>query len=332
MSVSAERAGTATFRERFEVEVPIVGAPMAFISGGELAGAIAAAGGLGLIGGGYGDETWVVEQLALAGEERVRAGRVGVGLISWASHPDALERLAERGVRTFFLSFGDPTAYLAVAARFGARTLCQVQSVDEAVRAEALGTDALVVQGTEAGGHGRDNEQAAVLLAAVRNALPATPTPVLLAGAVSTAADVRRALGLGADGVLVGTRMYATVEALDADEAKQRLVHARREDAVRTSVFDHVRGPAWPSGYNGRALRNSLVARWKESSDDVLANLDRERADYTEAARTGDLDRRVVWAGSGVGAVDTILPAAEVVRDLARGFDPAPVQEQPGQE
>ena len=132
---------------------------MAGIAGGALAAAVTRAGGLGLIGGGYGDVSWIDEQLDIAAD-----AAVGVGLITWALRfrPGLVERLVHRGVRWVWLSFGDDAPHIAVVHQAGAVALCQVQSVAEARRVAAgapaaggAGADVIVAQGQESGGHGR---------------------------------------------------------------------------------------------------------------------------------------------------------------------------------
>jgi nitronate monooxygenase len=289
----------------------MVNAPMAFVAGGALAAAVTAAGGLGLIGGGYGDEGWIDAQRRVAGDPRV-----GVGLITWsvAERRGLVERLLRRGVRTLFLSFGDPSPFIAPAHAAGARVVCQVQSAADASHAAEAGADAIAVQGNEAGGHGRDNEPvmdlAAVVIASV------APLPVLLAGGAVDGADLAAAWRIGAAGVVMGTRFYATDEALDTCAAKQRLVAAADESTVRTSVFDVVRGPTWPEGFTGRALRNALTERWHGNEEALWRSLHRAHAEYQRATAADDPEVRVVWAGTGVGRVRAVQPAANIVESV----------------
>jgi len=306
---TAAKAFCATFR----VQAPIVNAPMAKIAGGSLARAVASAGGLGLIGGGYGDLPWIEQQLAIAENPDV-----GVGLITWAveGRPEIIERLAEIGAQTFFLSFGNPTSLLERIQEIGGRSICQVQTVAEAERAASLGVDALVAQGNEAGGHGRDNETADELAALVLAAVPSTP--MLTAGGKASGTHLTEAWKLGAAGIVVGTAMYATAEALDTAAAKQRLVAATRGDTVRTTVFELVRGPEWPPGYNGRSLINETTKRWHGREGALRLNVGKQRAEYSNAVAADDLSQRVVWAGAGVDGINAVVPAADLTRRIIR--------------
>ena len=297
-------------------EVPaVVNAPMAGITGGALAAAVTRAGGLGFIGGGYGDVSWIDEQLDIAAD-----AAVGVGLITWAlqSRPGLVERVVRRGVRWVWLSFGDAAPHIGVIHQAGAVAVCQVQTVSEARRVAAAGADVIVAQGQESGGHGRDNEPLAELLPAVIAAV--APVPVLAAGGITTRVDRQRAMALGAAGVVIGTRLYASHEALDTDAAKARLVGSTA--TCRTTVFDLVRGPAWPAGYTGRAIVNSTVERWHGRDAALSANLDVARRHYRRAVATDDTDGRVVWAGTGVARIHELLPAGDIVRAIAGpGFE-----------
>jgi nitronate monooxygenase len=288
----------------------VVNAPMAGIAGGALAAAVTRAGGLGFIGGGYGDVSWIEEQLDVAAD-----AEVGVGLITWAlrDRPGLVERLIRRGVRWVWLSFGDPAAHIPVLHEAAAVALCQVQTVAEARRAAAAGADVIVAQGQESGGHGRDHAHLAELLPAVIAAV--APVPVLAAGGITTSVDRQWAMALDAAGVVVGTRLYASDEALDSDAAKDRLVAGTA--TRRTNVFDLVRGPVWPVGYTGRAMINSTIARWHGHEDELRADLDAARRHYRQAVACDDTDVRVVWAGTGVSRIHEILPAGDIVPAIA---------------
>jgi nitronate monooxygenase len=288
----------------------VVNAPMAGIAGGALAAAVSAAGGLGFIGGGYGNVAWIGRQLDIAGDEAV-----GVGLITWAlaGRPRLLELVLGRGVHWIWFSFGDASPHLDIVHAAGALAVCQVQSAEDARRVVEAGADVIVAQGHESGGHGRDNEHLADLLPAVIAAV--TPVPVFAAGGITTAADRRGAMAKGASGVVVGTRLYASHEALDTAAAKATLVASTA--TRRTTVFDLVRGPIWPAGHSGRAVVNSTVERWDGRHAALRADLHAQRRHYRQAVAADDTDVRVVWAGTGVSRIHDILPAGDIVRAIA---------------
>jgi nitronate monooxygenase len=137
--------------KRFGIKHPIVLAPMTPAAGGALASAVAAAGGLGLLGGGYVDRVWFEAQSA-----KVTRSDVGAGFITWTipEDPGLLDYALERHPRAMMLSYSDPAPYAARIKKAGVPLICQVQTLEHAFRAVDVGADVVVAQGTEAGGHG----------------------------------------------------------------------------------------------------------------------------------------------------------------------------------
>lgn len=284
---------------------------MARIAGGALAAAVTKAGGLGFVGGGYGDLAWIGTQLAIAG-----TARVGIGLITWRldEEPDLLASALALAPRALWLSYGDPTPYIDRIRTAGAVAVCQVLAVDDARHAVAAGAQVIVIQGSEAGGHGRAGRGLLTLIPAVVDAVG--PVPVVAAGGIGDGRQLAACWALGAAGIVLGTRLYATPEALDADHAKQRLVDAGGDDTLHTTVFDLLRGPTWPPGYTGRAIANHSTDTWHGREHDLSAVLPAERERYQTAADAGDLDARVLWAGEGVDLIHDVIPAAEIVAHI----------------
>jgi len=141
--------------DAFGIQNPIICAPMALITGGRLVAAVASAGGLGIVGGGYagilGGEPDLKQELA-----HVQGHKFGIGFITWAlaRAPHVLDEVLSRSPYCVFLSFGDPRPFAGRVRQSGAKLICQVQTlrhVDEALEA---GAAAIVAQGAEAGGHG----------------------------------------------------------------------------------------------------------------------------------------------------------------------------------
>jgi len=298
------------FAETLDLAYPVALAPMAAVAGGELASAVSNAGGLGLVGGGYGDPTWLQRELQIVSTQSHK--KWGVGLITWNATPESVELALSYCPDVFFLSFGDPAAYIPTIINADCLVMCQVQEVDEACKAAELGAHVIVAQGAEAGGHG-----------AVRATLPlvptivdaVAPTPVLAAGGIGDGRGIAAALALGAAGVVVGTRFCVAEEALMHPSAQRRLLVARGGDTMRTRVFDIVRDHDWPISYTGRALRNQFSTRWHGSDADLAQNaMERER--YQSAVEKSDFETALIWAGECVEMLDRVEPAATILDQM----------------
>ena len=241
-------------------------------------------------------------------------GPWGVGLITWSIAQSVLELALEFGPHAFMLSFGDPRPYAPAIKSAGCKLICQVQDVEQARVAREAGADIIVAEGTEAGGHS-GTRATLPLVPAVVDAV--APTPVVAAGGIADGRGLAAALMLGAHGALIGTRFYASTEALGRDGAKQRIVAGRGEETARTRAFDIVRRYAWPERFAGRALRNRFLERWDGRENDLTAALETERPAYQAAARAGDYDTAVVWAGEAVDLIDSVESAAALVARIS---------------
>ncbi len=292
----------------FDLQYPIVLAPMGSVSGGHLAAEVSNAGGLGMVGGGYGDPSWLRQELARVKARTDRAW--GVGFITWSIDRSRIELALEHQPAALMLSFGDPRPYGPLVRSAGCKLICQVQDLEGARIAQEAGADLIVAQGSEAGGHGA-RRATLPLVPAVVDAV--APTPVLAAGGIADGRGLAAALMLGAQGVLLGTRFYASVEALGTDEAKRRIVAAQGAETARTRVFDIVRSLAWPTENTGRALRNGFLDRWHGREDALAKAREPEGAAYHDAVRRADYDTAVVWAGEAVDLIQDIERAGALV-------------------
>ncbi len=291
---------------------PVVLAPMGGVSGGRLAAAVSNAGGLGLIGGGYGDPAWLRTELEIVAKETNRPW--GVGFITWSVDRETLALALGHRPHAVMLSFGDLRPYAAMVRDAGCRLICQVQDVAGARAARDAGADLVVAQGTEGGGHG-GGRATLPLVPALVDAV--APLPVVAAGGIADGRGLAAALMLGAHGALVGTRFYASHEALGSDRAKQRIAAASGDDTERTTVFDIVRRLDWPRPYTGRALRNGFMRRWHEREDELSASLAVEAPAFQAAAGAADFDTAMVWAGEAVDLVRSVDAAGEIVERIA---------------
>jgi nitronate monooxygenase len=292
------------------IEHPVLLAPMDIVSGGRLAAAVSQAGGLGLIGGGYGDGAWIEREHASAGN-----ARIGCGFITWslAKHPELLDGVLSHQPAAIMLSFGDPSPFAPAIRATGARLICQVQTVAQAIEAKDAGADVIVAQGTEAGGHGQ-SEPLFTLLPQVVDAC--RDIPVVAAGGIADGRGMAASMMLGAEGVLMGTRFYASQEADGHPEAKRRIVAAGGGQTVRSIIFDLSRRNRWPAPYTGRVLRNRHVERWLGREDELETEAEEVARDYAAARERGDFDVAGVIAGDACALIHDIPPAGEIVERI----------------
>jgi nitronate monooxygenase len=122
---------------------------------------------------------------------------------------------------------------------------------------------------------------------------------------------------LGACGVLVGTRFYATEEAAGAHAAKERICAATGDDTARSIVFDISRQRVWPAPFTGRCIRNAHAQRWLGRELELLQHVDEVAANYASARDAGDFDVAAVIAGEASGLVSSVASAATVVKRIA---------------
>jgi NAD(P)H-dependent flavin oxidoreductase YrpB (nitropropane dioxygenase family) len=297
------------FTELVGVRHPVQLAAMGGVGTAELAAAVASAGGLGMV-------TAVADLTRLGGGRRVPA--VGIGFTVPFLDPAQIDAAAELAT-VVELFWARPAAPLVERAHAGGALVAwQVGSADEAVAAEQAGVDFVVIQGLEAGGHVRAVEP-------LRHTLPATRkrvnVPVVGAGGISTRADVRAALELGADAVRIGTRFVATRESGAHQRYKAALVRASQGDSVLTDQFD----VGWPSAPH-RVLREAMEAARGHDPATPVAVLDAGDGRRTSpplwsvtppsAAMSGHIEAMALYAGTGVAAIDNVTSAADIIDEL----------------
>ena len=295
---------------RLGIQHPILSAPMDVIAGARLTAAVSAAGGFGILGGGYGDEAWLRQETAKLADV---PDPFGIGFITWslAKQPALLEIALEARPRAIMLSFGDPKPFAPRIKSSGALLICQVQTEDMARQALDAGADILIAQGTEAGGHGASRTTLDIVPAVVD--LAAGRVPVAAAGGIGDGRGLAAMLMLGASGVLLGTRFYASQECDGPEEAKRRICAATSGNSVRGIIFDLSRNNVWPAPFTGRCLVNDHARRWIGREVELLQNVQSVAAEYAAARAAGNFDIAAVIAGEAVGLIHDIPPAAEIV-------------------
>src|SRR6266540_3142947 len=272
--------------DRFDLTVPVVGAPMAGAADGRLAAAISASGALGMIGAGGGaTPSWIAEQ----GRVAAASGRAwGVGLLAWVleANPAQLDAVVDLAPPLVSVSYGPYERHVATLKQAGSAVATQAGTLAEARAAEQAGVDLIVARGGEGGGHGRNDVATLPLLQAV---LDQVSVPVLAAGGIATARGLAAVLAAGA---------------------------ASETGTSYGRVFDVGFRQAWPPEYGGRALRNPFFERWA-GREPKLATDDDAHAELVKALEQHDFDTAVIYAGQSVGLVRRPRPAAEVGADLA---------------
>ncbi len=306
----------------------------------ELASAVSRAGGCGIIGASRPPPEEIRRRIRVTREAIERPFGANV-IIQALANPDASveQRAAVRAriaaaiderVPVLVLFWGDPAPFVAEAHRSGVKVFVQVGNLEEARAAKTAGVDAVIAQGIEAGGHVKSRTSIWELLPAVVEAL--APLPVLASGGIGDGAGIARALGLGAQGVSLGTRFVASEEAWAHRVYKERVVASRAEDTLYTTLFDG----GWPVPH--RVIRNQVVKEWEAAGrppsgkrpgeGTTIGTMKYAWSDVEPWKRystgmmvptfEGNPELAPMWAGESCSVVKAIRPAGEIVRELAR--------------
>ncbi len=300
------------------IKHPVLSAPMAIIAGSRLVAAVGQAGGFGILGGGYGEKEWLEQETAKLQKSSVP---FGVGFITWsmARKPELLDIALQAKPRAIMLSFGDPKPFGPRIKAAGSLLICQVQTEDMAKQALDAGADILIAQGTEAGGHGASRTTLDIVPAIVDFA--AGQVPVVAAGGIADGRGLAAMIVMGASGVLLGTRFYASVECDGADEAKKRICAATAGDTVRGMIFDISRKIWWPAPFTARTLVNDHARRWIGRETELVHNVEAVAAEYGVQRDAGNYDVAAVFAGGAAGLIHDIPPAREIVERIVSEAD-----------
>jgi len=317
------------------IEVPIFNVGFGDAAMPELAAAVSEAGGCGVIGCSSIPAAAVRARIARTRELTARPFGVNV-IIAGLADPEAAPLVEERiaaavgeRVPVLVLFWGDPAPFVEAAHANAVRVLIQVGSVEEAVAAAEAGVDAVIAQGSEAGGHVKSETALGTIVPAVVDAV--APVPVIAAGGIADGRGIAAALALGAQGVSLGTRFVACAEAWVTEEYRQRVVAAGAGDLFYGDLFDN----GWLKAPH-RCLRNRSVEEWEAAGrpprgerpgeGEVIGVLHREEGDfeverYSPIMLTPGFEGRSehvpMWAGESAELVHDVKPAAEIVRELA---------------
>lgn len=298
--------------ETLGIEHPVLLAPMNIIAGGKLAAAVSNAGGLGIIGGGYGDADWLEQQFAAAGN-----ARVGCGFITWsmAKNPKLLDQVLARRPAALMLSFGEIEPHASRIKAQNVPLICQVQGMRYLREAVDAGAEIIVAEGCEAGGHSGHRGVFTLVPEAADYLAKHSPDTVLVAaGGVGDGRGLAAALTLGADGVLVGTRLMASQESEAPEGFRQAIIRADGDSTMKSTSVDIARKRYWPnSEFVGRVLKNSFVTKWHGRDREMEKAIDVEYERFWAAFKTGDADNSGVLIGEVSGIIQDAPPAAQII-------------------
>ena len=220
------------------------------------------------------------------------------------------------------------TDAVKIAHSFGCKVIMQVGTVEEGELALDYGVNAIIAQGTEAGGHGVRRELGCGTLSLTSKLVEIASkrkrtVPVLAAGGIVDGRDLAAVLALGADGAVLGTRLWASKEAMGSETFKDALVAAKSaDDVVRTRAFDTIansfRTLKWPKPYDSSGvLRNKTTKQWDDDSnlEKVLSTSEGFKIieTFKMATETSDPAYAPVYAGKGVGKIYAIEPTFEII-------------------
>ena len=301
--------------KRLGIPHPILLAPMAVMSGGRLSAAVSNAGGLGLIGGGYGDAEWLEQQFRAAGN-----ARVGCGFITWsmARNPQLLELVLAKRPATVMLSFGDLQPHASRIKALGIPLICQAQGMKYVREAVDAGADIIVAEGCEAGGHSGYRGTFTLVPEAANYLAKHSPDTILVAaGGIGDGRGLAAALMLGAEGVLVGTRFIASKEFEAPEGFRRAIIGADGDSTIKSASVDLARKRYWPNAeFVVRVLKNSFVERWHGRERELEQSIEVEHKRFWSAFRSGDADNSGVLMGEVSGLVDDAPPAAQIVDSM----------------
>ena len=297
--------------ELFKIDLPIIQAGMVWASGWELASAVSNAGGLGIIGAGsmYPEVLRTHIQKTKAATSKPYAVNLPMLYPDLQAH---INIIIEEKVPIVFTSAGNSKTWTATLKAAGCIVVHVVSSAQFALKAEAAGCDAVVAEGFEAGGHnGREETTTMVLIPMVHKAVK---IPVIAAGGIANGAQMLAAFALGAEAVQIGSRFVCSKEASSHIHFKNAIIESK-EGATELGLKSLA-----PVRLLKNKFANEILAFEKQgASKEALA----ERLGKGKAKLgmfEGDMENGELEIGQVTAMIDSIQPAAEIVKEIWNDF------------
>lgn len=292
------------------IEYPIIQGGMAWVAEHHLAAGVSKAGGLGLIGAASAPADWVREQIRAA--RTLTSNPFGVNIMLMSPYADQVAKvIVEEGVKVVSTGAGSPEKYMKMWKDAGVKVIPVVASVALAKRMERCGADALVAEGTEAGGHIGEN----TTMVLVPQVVDAVDIPVIAAGGIADGRGMAAAFMLGAQAVQMGTHFVAVRESMVHENYKRAVIKARDIDS-------RVTGRA--TGHPVRALRNQMTKEYLRLEQEGASLEELELltlGGLRKAVVEGDIINGSVMAGQIAGMVKEELSCDELIQKLVKETD-----------
>lgn len=287
------------------IEYPIIQGGMAWVAEYHLAAAVSNAGGLGIIAAGAAPAEWVREQIREVKKLTDKPFGVNIMLMN-PSADEVAKVVVEEGVKVVTTGAGNPEKHMKEWKEAGIKVIPVVASVALAKRMEKCGADAVVAEGTEAGGH-IGELTTMVLVPQVRDAVS---IPVIAAGGVADGRGMAAAFMLGADAVQIGTHFVVT---------KECIVHQNYKDCILKAKDIDTRVTGRSTGHPVRALRNNLTMEYlkKEAEGATAEELEQLAAGgLRKAVVEGDTRTGSLMAGQSAGLVKEECTCKEFIERI----------------
>ena len=301
-----------------EIEHPVMLAGMGGVSYHELVTAVSEAGGFGCMGASTMSLDRMITEMDLVAGATTKPWGVDLLTALPGDMPEQVRAIIEHGGRVFVAGLGVPREVVNLCHDNNVLVASMCGKVRHAVAAVAAGCDLVIAQGTEAGGH-TGTIATMALIPQVVDAVDGR-VPVVAAGGLFDGRGLAASLTLGAEGVWIGTRFIATPEAWGTPGYKQRLIEMAEDDTVVSKAF---------SGKTCRVVRNAYTQHFEEHPEELepfpaqlLASME-DGANHLGAGPDTEVDPdREFWpAGQGVGAIDELIPAGDLVRQFVAEAD-----------
>ena len=296
--------------ELLEIKYPIIQGAMAWVSDGELAAAVSEAGGIGTIAAAGRTKKWVQKEIEVA---RAKTDKpFGVNIMLMADNRDEIvDLVCKEQVDYVALGAGNPLPYFEKLHNSGINVIPVVPNLKLAKRVADNGADALVIEGMEAGGHIGN----LTTMALMTQVIPEIDIPVIAAGGFADGRGLAAALVMGADGIQMGTRFYASKECNADIKAKKQIVDSVDTDTVVTG-FLH--------GHPVRGIKNKMTEKYLEleqkcSSEEELEEL--VVGSSRTAPQEGDIDWGFVQAGQSLSVIKEIISCEKIIQTIVNDAD-----------